>query len=166
MAVLSARRRCRLDHRGRFFVIDEGEIELVDHRAQVDCSEPPGIRGRVPGLFRRWADGKHGLSESIEAYLGSVYVNPSFITGEGVVESLWSRGTDPWVPFDREAVLNYKSTEDREKSKKFPAVEADFESIQAVGKDSRWKELKSGGRKVDQLAIDPEGSGLDRAEGR
>ena len=74
-----------------------------------------------------------------------------------MVQSLWSRVTDPWVPFDREAVLNYKSTDHREKSKKFPAVEADFESVQAVGKDSRWKELKSGSRKVDQLAIDPEG---------
>ena len=129
MAVPSARLRCRLDHRGRFFVIDEGEIELVDHRAQLDCNEPPGIPVRVPGLFRRWADGEHGLSEAIEAYLGSVYVNPSFITGEGVVQSLWSRVTDPWVPFDREAILNYKSTEDREKSKKFPAVDAAFESI-------------------------------------
>ena len=39
----------------------------------------------------------------------------------------------------------------------FPAVEAAFHSIQAVAGDKRWKELKSGARKVDQLAIDPEG---------
>ena len=69
------------------------------------------LRAKNIGLFRRWADDEQGLSEAIEAYLGNVYVNPSFTTGEGVVQSLWSRVTDPWVPFDREAVLNYESTE-------------------------------------------------------
>ena len=119
-------------------------------------------RAKDTGLFRRWSDGEQGLREAIDAYLGSVYVNPSLTTGEGMVQSLWSRATDPWVPFDREAVLKYESTEHREKSKMFPAVKAAFESIQAVAGDKRWKELKSGARKVDQLAIDPEGRlGLD-----
>ena len=54
-------------------------------------------------------------------------------------------------------VLNYESTEHREKSKIFPAVKAAFKSIQAVAGDNRWKGLKLGARKVDQLAIDPEG---------
>ena len=115
------------------------------------------LRAKNIGLFRRWADDEQGLSEAIEAYLGSVYVNPSFTTGESVVQSLWSRVTDPWVPFDREAVLNYESTEHRGKSKMFTAVEAACESIQAVAEHSGWKELRWGARKVDELAIDPEG---------
>ena len=117
--------------------------------------------GQVPakntGLFRRWAVGEQGLRDAIEGYLGSVYVNPSLTTGEGRVQSLWSRVTDPWVPFDREAVLNYESKEHRERSKLFSAVAEAFESIQAVAKGGGWKELRPGARKVDQLAIDREG---------
>ena len=114
-------------------------------------------RAKETGLFRRWVEGEKGLSDAIEAYLASVEVNTSFTIGEGAVQSRWSRVTEPWIPFDREGVLNYESTEHRQRAKKYPGVDAAFESIQAVARDCGWKELKPGARKVDQLAIDPLG---------
>ena len=115
------------------------------------------LGARDTGLFRRWSDGEQGLAEAIETYLDAVEVNPSFTGGEGSVQSWWSRVTYPWVPFDREAVLDYDSTEHRDQSKVFPEVDAAFESICEVARDLRWKELKPRARKVDQLAVDPEG---------
>ena len=114
------------------------------------------------GIFRRWADGEHGFTEAIESYLGDVEVNQSFIKGEGGVQSRWSKVTAPWIPFDREAVLNYESTEHRVESKNFPKVDSAFDAIRREAEHPRaqggsWQELKLGARKVDQLAIDPEG---------
>lgn len=109
------------------------------------------------GIFRRWGDAERGFGQAMEAYLKGVNVNRRFVEGEGAVQSRWSRVTEPWVPFDREAVLRYRSTEQREEAKQFPEVEAAFESIQAKARHGRWKELKPRARKVDQLAIDPTG---------
>ena len=114
------------------------------------------------GLFRQWSDGEQGLGEAIEAYLDVVEVNSSFTEGEGAVQSRWSRVNAPWVPFDREAVLEYESAEHREKSRVFPKVEAAMESIREVAardvvRSRPWKELEPRARKVDQLAVDPGG---------
>ena len=125
----------------------------VDADSKYTCQ--PGAK--ATGLFSRWRTGDRRFSEAIEAYLDGVEVNPSFTKGEGAVQSQWSRVTGPWIPFDREAVLNYESTEHREETKEFPEVEAAFESIQAEARHGRWKELKLGARKADQLAVDPDG---------
>ena len=39
----------------------------------------------------------------------------------------------------------------------FPEVDAAFESIREVALDRQWAELRPRARKVDQLAVDPEG---------
>ena len=64
-------------------------------------------------FFRTWNTDDSGFSEAIEAYLNGVKVNPRFTKGEGQVLSQWSRVTEPWVPFDREAVLKYDPPENR-----------------------------------------------------
>ena len=108
-------------------------------------------------LFRCWSIDEVGFGKAIEAYLDRVDVNPSLTTGEGTVQSLWSRVKEPWIPFDREGRLNYKSTEHRERAERFPEVEAAFKSIQTMAEECGWKEPRCGARKVDQLAIDRQG---------
>ena len=134
-------------------------LQRPDGHVRVDA-DPKYTRqpsAGATGLFGRWRVGDRGFSEAIEAYLDVVDVSRSFTEGEGAVQSQWSRATEPWVPFDREAALNYESMEHREETKKFPEVEAAFESIQAKARQGRWKELRSGAKKVDQLAVDPKG---------
>lgn len=146
---------------GRTRVLTVQMLQRPDGHVRVNA-DPKYTRqlgARATGLFGRWRIGDRRFSEAIEAYLGGVDVNRSFVEGEGAVQSQWSRVTGPWVPFDREAVLNYESTEHREETKRFPEVEAAFESIQTTARHRGWKELKlgSGARKVDQLAVDPKG---------
>ena len=112
---------------------------------------------RSTGLFRRWESCERGLSQAIEAYLNGVKVNPRFTEGEGAVQSRWSRLKEPWVPFDREAVLAYESREHREAVKQFPEVQAAREVIQAQARQRGWKKPQGGPRKTDQLALDSDG---------
>ena len=111
------------------------------------------------GLFGRWRIGDARFIEAFESYLNVVKVNRSFTKGEGEVQSRWSKVSEKWIPFDREAVLAYESAEHRERTKTFPEVEAALESIQATARQRRWKEPELGakGRKVDQIAVDPKG---------
>ena len=116
-------------------------------------------RAKGTGLFGRWRIGDGGFIEALKAYLSVVDVNPSFTEGEGEVQSRWSRVSEQWVPFDREAVLNYESAKHREETKKFLEVEAALKSIQATARQQGWKEPEIGAkaRKVDQIAVDPKG---------
>ena len=109
------------------------------------------------GLLRRWRCGERGFSEATELYLNGVKVNPRFTEGEGAVQSRWSRVEEPWVPFDREAVLAYESREHREAVKQFPEVQAAREVIQAQARQMGWKKPQGGPRKTDQLALDSDG---------
>ncbi len=112
---------------------------------------------RSTGLFRRWGNRERGFSEAIDAYLNVVKVNPRFTQGEGAVQSRWSRVVEPWLPFDREAVLAYESTEHRKAVKEFPEVQAAREAIQAEARRRGWKKPQGGPRKTDQLALDSDG---------
>ena len=114
-------------------------------------------------FFRTWNTNDSGFSEAIEAYLNGVKVNPSFIKGEGQVQSQWSRVTEPWVPFDREAVLKYEPTENRPQATAFPEVEAArgklmdvLEAHRTVARHAQWAAPPKGGHELDQLAIDRE----------
>ena len=120
-------------------------------------------RAKEIGLFRRWIDGEQGLSEAIEAYLKAVEVNENFTEKEGCVQSQWSEVTDLWTPFDREAVPNYESTQQRVEAKQFDEVDMawnKFREINEVDKNQLGAppELKSKSiRKPDQIAVDPQG---------
>ena len=109
------------------------------------------------GLLRRWRCGERGLSEATELYLNGVKVNPRFTEGEGAVQSRWSRVEEPWVPFDREAVLAYESREHREEVTAFPEVQSARVAIQAEAGRSGWKKPQGRPRKTDQLALDTDG---------
>ena len=115
---------------------------------------------RSIGLFRRWGRRERGLSEAIDGYLNGVKVNPRFTEGEGAVQSRWSRLEEPWVPFDREAVLAYESREHREAVKQFPEVQSSTRGHPSPGSANGMEEA-AGRTQKDRSA----GTRLGRAPG-
>lgn len=123
-------------------------VKAYDTYTKQLCSE---------GLFCRWIEGEHNFSDKIDIYLESVKVNSRFTRGEGAVQAQWSQITEPWVPFDREAELEYESTKHREQAKKIPQVDSAFDLIKHEAQRRSWKAPEMGARKIDQLAVDPSG---------
>ena len=77
--------------------------------------------------------------------------------GEGDVQSMWSRVAEPWVPFDREAVLDYRPADASGTAREFEQVERARLELAAIAKCRGWAKPPDAGREVDQLAVDPEG---------
>ena len=92
------------------------------------------------------------------AYLDGVKVACRWVQGEGSVQTAWSLMRDPWIPFDREAVLGYRSNGERDRGQYFERVREGRDHVEAVRTSRRWAELPGRGGEVDQLAIDPDGS--------
>ena len=59
------------------------------------------------GLVRTWHPEEGGFREALLIYLSDVQVNASHLDGEGAIQTAWAQVTEPWVPFDREAVLSH-----------------------------------------------------------
>ena len=103
-----------------------------------------------------------GFREALNDYLVAVDVSDSHTMYEGHVQLRWSRVLQPWVPFDREARLNYRSKRHREESKVFPEVkDASNELTRLYNRqteaEERWSKPKVTGAKLDQLAVDEKG---------
>lgn len=115
-------------------------------------------------FFRDWQTGDSMLLTEMENYRRHVPVGSRHTSMEGCVQMTWSRVTEPWIPFDREARLRYSGTDHRKKVKAFDEVRGAYEELWSnyeehqnkVGRD-RWREPKKTAIKVDQLAIDPDG---------
>ena len=110
-------------------------------------------------LFRIWRGDEPAFRNVLDAYLGEVKVNPTHTKKEGAVQLNWSRVTEPWTQFDREARLKYESTSHREEAKKVPEVEASFDAIEAEARQEKWAEPRKpkSFSEVDQLAVDSDG---------
>ena len=75
-------------------------------------------------ILRRWhTDEVDEFRRALDAYLDSVNVSKRHTATEGAVQSMWSRVTYPWIPFDREAVLSYSAEEGSRKAREFKQVE-------------------------------------------
>ena len=143
---------CGLARLMRVRRLRSGAIRVSAHKT---FSEQPC----AGGLIREW-DGRDAreFKQAVRAYLKGVKVRPRHTEREGDVQSLWSRVTDPWIPFDREAVLGGR----RPGSKEVGEARKALEEIVA-GKDGsrrrreRWSSPPAGAREVDQLAIDSDG---------
>lgn len=112
------------------------------------------------GLFRRWRAAERGFNEALDAYLRGVRVRKRWIGGEGAVQQQWAREREPWIPFDREGVLDYEdcgSAADRKTARTFCEVKAAYAKLSAIAKGHRWKQPPKTGTEIDQLAIDSEG---------
>lgn len=144
---------------GRTTILTVRRLQRPDDYVSVKASNTYSKQPCAERLFRRWSIGEIGFGETIDAYLKDINVNPSFTEGEGAVQAQWSRITCPWVPFDREAVLESRSTEHPEETKKFPETEAAFDAIRDTARQGQWAEPprpKSSGE-IDQLAVDSDG---------
>lgn len=115
---------------------------------------------------RRWETNEsREFKRELEAYLAKLSVARRHIDGEGSVQFLWSRATEPWLPFDREAVLTYRSRAESATARQFDSVDSARAELEAIVKDrrnsprsrDRWTKLPGSGREVDQVAIDSEG---------
>ena len=127
----------------------------------VVVSANPAYRkhGRDAGFFKEWNGTESSVfTGALEAYLREVKVHHRHTAREGRVQSLWSKVTQPWVPFDREAVLGGR----REESHKLRAARTELENLAAsqsesTGPRGQWSPPPSGGREIDHLAVDAEG---------
>ncbi len=94
-----------------------GLTRLADIRRASDgtvvVSAHPAYRRQDCGtkLFGRWNPDRPGeFNLALDVYLDNVAVGRRNIAAEGAVQCLWSSVTEPWICFDREAVLAYPSS--------------------------------------------------------
>ena len=99
-----------------------------------------------------------GLKKALDTYLRGVQVGRRHTAREGEVQSTWARVTEPWIPFDREAVLGGQGSEHEgvEAARSELKDLADSES-ESAGPRGQWSPPPSGGREIDQLAVDADG---------
>ena len=107
-------------------------------------------------IFGWWSLNENGFEEALSDYLSKVDVTGSLTLGEGDIQWKWFQVTQPWTPFDREAVLsygNYAKGEERENARKFDQVAQARTELEKCG----WTNLPMPGREIDQLAVDSKG---------
>ena len=141
-----------------------GLTRLLDVRrtgdGMVAVSAHPAYRQQDCGrnIFGRWnPDVPDEFDRTLDAYLENVAVSKRHVAGEGAVQCLWSRVTEPWTCFDREAVLSYPSPgplPDPDASGQMDSAKNDLRSLAAR---EGWGDVPEVGNKLDRLAVDPEG---------
>ena len=118
-------------------------------------------------LFREWNTREPGFEETLENYLDSVIVAEAQTGREGGIQARWSRVTEPWIPFDRDAVLPYESETVKAKAMEFKKVEEAYVQLGAIVASKRklpsrkdhWAKLpkKKKSNEIDQIAVDSQG---------
>lgn len=141
-----------------------GLTRVVDVRragdGMVAVSAHPAYRRQDCGrnLFGRWnPDGPEEFNRALDDYLANVAVGRSNVAGEGAVQCLWSRVTEPWVCFDREAVLAYPSPGPQPDPEDSGQMDQARKELRSLAAREGWEEVKEVGNKLDRLAVDPEG---------
>ena len=126
----------------------EGTVAASAHRTyrDQDCGK---------GIFRDWRpEDSTDFSESLDRYVASVSVNRRHVAGEGAVQSLWSRVTEPWVSFDREAVLSQPSPAPQRNADGLVHAR---QELQSMADREGWEDVPAVGNKLDRLAVDSDG---------
>lgn len=139
-----------------------GLTRLADIRRTSDgmvaVSAHPAYRRQAcrMDLLGRWSpDRPEQFNRALDIYLDNVAVGRSNVTAEGAVQCLWSRVTEPWVCFDREAVLGYPSPGHQpDDSCRLDAAKEDLRSLAAR---EGWGGVPQVGNKLDRLGVDPDG---------
>ena len=112
-------------------------------------------------LFGHWRHDRAeapAFAQALSTYLDGVKVASRWTDGEGRVQSDWSQVVEPWIPFDREAVLAYASTAEQNEGREFEQVRRAHERIEELRRSRRWAQLTQPGGEVDQLAVDTDGA--------
>ena len=100
-------------------------------------------------LFRTWRAGESGFSRALTTYVHGVEVGARWTKAEGAIQMQWSRVRKPWVPLDREVVL-----EGQADASVFPKVRAALADLTAIAASSGWAAPKPGATELDQLGVD------------
>ena len=118
-------------------------------------------------LFREWKTHEPGFEEALDNYLDNVSVAEAQTGREGGIQARWSRVTEPWIPFDRDAVLPYESEVVKAKAMEFKEVEEAYVQLGAIvasrrklpSRQDHWAELPKmkKSNEIDQIAVDPQG---------
>ena len=112
-------------------------------------------------LFREWPIGDSGFGKALSVYFSSLQVNPIFTNGEGLVQLRWSKETRCWTTFDREARLDYETTNHRNICANCLEIyDARKELDDVINADGKtWAKPDRNGipLKLDLLAYDREG---------
>lgn len=136
-------------------------LDVSWSRGKVRVNADPAYSKQNCGarLFRDWTVGEEGLGKTADTYLHEVGVKLAFLRREGVLQAAWAQVRDPWVPFDREAVLGYSDSAERAAARVFPQIAAAREELVRLQQYGAWAEVPDAGSgaEVDQLAVDPAG---------
>ena len=136
-----------------------GTVSISAHQAysDQDCAN---------AILRQWnTDEVQEFRVALDDYVSRIQVHDRHTGREGLIQAAWSRIEDPWTPFDREAVLEYKTKQESSKAREFLSVDqarSDLEAIaesqqKSSGQSEAWAMPGVAGREVDQLAVDSEG---------
>ena len=101
-------------------------------------------------LFRTWRVGEPGLCRALTTYVRDVKVGSRWTKAEGAIQMQWSRVRRPWIPIDREVVL-----EGQANATAFPQVTAAFADLAAIAARNGWAAPKPGSTELDQIGVDP-----------
>lgn len=119
---------------------------------------------REKRLFRDWNSDEFGFEEALDSYLHKVEVDSGWIAKEGKVQADWACVTNPWIPFDREAVIEYRDNEQAEMQRNYAQVESARALLNTIAAErpglrgERWADPPVAGKELDQLAIDRDGN--------
>lgn len=122
-----------------------GNVKLTAHRTYT--SQPC-----AKGLFRTWRAGEPGFGQELTAYVRGVKVGSRWTKAEGAIQMQWSRVREPWVPVDREVVLERQA-----EATAFPEVRSALADLRAIAMGNKWEAPKARSVELDQLAVDARG---------
>ena len=152
---------------------DSVRVEAHKTYASQPCAtllfRPDGLRGDAY-LRDAWSVDDPSFTPALDAFLHRVQVGDSH-RKEGSIQARWSKVTEPWIVFDKEAQLAYPSKEERERQ----LSEATSRSVEAARNElctvarsrrslpnsrDRWAmpPRRKTWLKVDQLAVDSTGN--------
>ena len=122
-----------------------------------DCAKP---------LLRQWTTSEvQEFRQALHNYVSQVQVPERHRDQEGRLQAEWSRIKEPWTPFDREAVLEYRTKEESNNARQFQQLDRAHTEVECIAESQRkssrqrdvWAMPEAGGREVDQLAVDADG---------
>ena len=88
-------------------------VQLNPSRESIGIAADKTYSRQCQALFREWPIGDPGFGETLSAYINVLQVKSRFREGEGLVQLSWSKETRCWTTFDREARLDYETTNHR-----------------------------------------------------
>ena len=141
-----------------------GHTKLLDAQrtgngaVEVDADNSYKVQACAGDLFRHWSTNESvGFELSLGRYLDNVAVGRRHVAGEGAVQCLRAKVTEPWISFDREAVLAYTTPGPEQNPDSAGEIALARTELKAMADSKRWAPIPKVGNQPDRLAVDPEG---------